>query len=110
MTAAAAAIFSISCTDGKGDIAKELMHKYMTSVGRNTNMLVQEDISCGERVLGYKVQYMHDGEWTDLCSGSCIGHKRIETFPPCTTDRLRLTVTEAKAKPCIRSFRVFRTI
>ena len=147
---------------------EDLMHKYMTSVGRNTNMLVglviddrglvpeadaaraaefgqeirrlfsgpeaevagkgreleivldrptpidrliiQEDISYGERVLGYKVQYMHDGEWTDLCSGSCIGHKRIETFPPCTTDRLKLTVTEAKAKPCIRSFRVFRTI
>lgn len=146
----------------------ELMHKYETSVGRNTNMLLgividnrglvpdadmkrieelgraiqtkyahplaetagsgdcltisfdvptqidhlvlQEDIAKGERVLKYTVQGSNGGGWFALCSGSNIGHKRIETFAPVEVKKVQLKVEESKAEPQIRSFKVYAPV
>lgn len=146
----------------------ELMHKYETSVGRNTNMLLgividnrglvpdadmkrieelgqaiqtkyahplaetagsgdcltisfeaptqidhlvlQEDIAKGERVLKYTVQGSNGDDWFDLCSGSNIGHKRIETFAPVEVKKVQLKVEESKAEPQIRSFKVYAPV
>lgn len=143
----------------------ELMRKYVTSVGRNTNMLlgivvndkglvpetdvarleaygkeirrrfghpdkqvkgtgpmltigldkpavidrviVQEDITKGERVLEYVVKGKQDGRWITLSSGSSIGHKRIACFEPQRVEEVRLEVTRAKAEPQIATFAVF---
>lgn len=143
----------------------ELMHKYETSVGRNTNMLlgmvvdsrglvpdtdvqriadfgraieeryghpmaetsgvgdsltvsldvptsidrlvIQEDIAQGERVLEYEVKALVNGKWLQLCSGTNIGHKRIETFQPINATQIRLIVTKSKATPTIRAFRIY---
>lgn len=143
----------------------ELMKKYETSVGRNTNMLlgividnrglvpdadvkrieelgqaikekyaepladmggtgdnqtivleaptqidrlvIQEDIAKGERVLKYKVLGSNGGDWFDICSGSSIGHKRIETFAPVEVTKVQLKIEESKADPQIRSFRIY---
>lgn len=71
------------------------------------HLIIQEDISLGEQVLKYSIQRKKDGSWTDICTGTCIGHKRIETFEPITTDQLRLIILEAKGKAKIKSFRVF---
>ena len=145
----------------------ELMHKYETSVGRNTNMLLgividrngkvpdadvqrirelgraiqeryghplaetsgkgstleikldtptsvdrlilQEDISKGERVLQWHVEgILPDGSSTLLCEGTSIGHKRIASFPVREVTALRLIVDRKKAKPVIREFAVFQ--
>ncbi|MDR1602923.1 MAG: alpha-L-fucosidase [Tannerella sp.] len=143
----------------------ELMTKYITSVGRNTNMLlgvviddrglvpdadvkqielfgneirrqygtpfrqtsgtgteylirfeqpatidrivIQEDIAKGERVLEYRVEGKQNGEWTELSSGTNIGHKHIDRFPLRSVSEVRLIVTECKAKPQIRNFAVY---
>lgn len=146
----------------------ELMTKYETSVGRNTNMLLgividkrglvpdadmkrieefgnaikrmysspladvsgsgnvyeiqlekpsvidriilQEDISKGERVLSYKVTGEHDGKWTELCSGTNIGHKRIERFDAQIISRLKLEIMDSKAEPYISHFKAFEKL
>lgn len=151
--------------DDKLFSVEQLMYKYETSVGRNTNMLlgividnrglvpdadvrrleefgnairakysspvaktsgtgnefvlklkhpvavdrivIEEDISQGERVLEYKVEGLSDGAWIDVCKGSCIGHKRIETFAPITVESLKLTVVKSKAKARIKVFEAF---
>jgi alpha-L-fucosidase len=143
----------------------ELMTKYITSVGRNTNMLlgvvidnrglipdadvkqielfgneirrqygtpfrqtsgtgteylirfeqpatidrvvIQEDIAKGERVLAYRVEGKKNGEWTELSSGTNIGHKHIDRFPPQSVNEIRLMITQAKTKPVIKNFAVF---
>jgi alpha-L-fucosidase len=145
----------------------ELMTKYITSVGRNTNMLlgvviddkglipeadvkriesfgeaiktqygkplmhtegkgstftlsvqppktidriiIQEDISHGERVLEYTVEGKQGDQWINLASGTNIGHKHIDTFQPVTVREIRLSVTKSKAVPYIKNFAVFAT-
>lgn len=146
----------------------ELMTKYETSVGRNTNMLLgividkrglvpdadmkrieefgnaikrsysspvadisgsgntyeiqlekplvidriilQEDISKGERVLSYKVRGELDGKWVDLCSGTNIGHKRIERFNAQKLSKLKLEILDSKAEPYISHFKAFEEL
>ncbi|MDR1860273.1 MAG: alpha-L-fucosidase, partial [Bacteroidales bacterium] len=148
---------------------KELVEKYETSVGRNTNMLVglviddrgrvpdadvkalenwgkairmlydsplrtakgtgskltvrldkptfidhlviQEDISKGERVLAYKVSGKGtDGAWTELASGTNIGHKHIDRFPSTQVSEVKLEITDYKAKPQISNFAVYEVL
>lgn len=144
----------------------ELMRKYVTSVGRNTNMLlgivvddrglvpeadvrrmeafgkaiqarwgapektisgkgrsfemcfdvpievdrvaIQEDIAHGERILGYEVRGLTNGEWKTFVRGTCVGHKRLVEFVPHAVTALRLDITEAKAEPCLRAFSAYR--
>jgi alpha-L-fucosidase len=146
----------------------ELMTKYITSVGRNTNMLlgvvindkglipeadvkqiellgetiraqygtplrqtagtgteyvirleqptaidrvvIQEDIAFGERVLEYTVKGKVGDTWIELSSGTNIGHKHIDTFPPQTISEIKLIVTKAKTEPRIKNFAVFTAV
>jgi alpha-L-fucosidase len=146
----------------------ELMTKYVTSVGRNTNMLlgividdkglvpeadvkrieqfgktirthygtpfrktagtgtefvirleqptsidrivIQEDITFGERVLEYKVHGKKNGEWINLSSGTNIGHKHIDKFQPQTINEIKLEITKTKSKPQIKHFAIFKTL
>ena len=146
----------------------QLMHKYVTSVGRNTNMLlgivindkglvpeadvaritafgnaikeqyghplrtvsgkgseyeigldepvmvdrvvIQEDITYGERILEYKLSGLCDGKWVELAKGSNVGHKRIEIFDAVRAERIRLEITESKAEPVLRNFSVFTAL
>ncbi len=148
---------------------EELMHKYETSVGRNTNMLLgvviddrglvpdadvkriaefgeaiksrygtpaastsgrgarirldlpsalsidrlilQEDISRGERVLSWHVDgTLPNGSVECLYEGTNIGHKRICTFPPVKVQSLTLVVEECKAQPRIKTFSAFQAV
>jgi hypothetical protein len=47
-----------------------------------------EDIACGERILEYAVETLaKDGTWQTLCTGECVGHKRIEQFDAVVTSK-----------------------
>lgn len=70
-------------------------------------VVIQEDIAQGERVLQYTVQGKTGNDWVNLCSGTCIGHKRIETFRPVSVSQLRLVIATSKAKPQIKKFAAF---
>jgi alpha-L-fucosidase len=147
----------------------ELMTKYVTSVGRNTNMLlgvviddrglvpeadlkrmeafgrairaqygtplretagegpehlirlerpavidrvvIQEDISLGERVLAYRVMGKREDGWVELAAGTNIGHKHIDTWHTLRPriSEIKLEVLQSKAPPRIRNFAVFES-
>lgn len=68
-------------------------------------VVIQEDITKGERVLAYTLQGRDAQGWKDIESGSNIGHKRIIRFEPAAYSEIRVKVTEAKATPVFK--RVF---
>ena len=43
-----------------------------------------------------------DGTWQTLCTGECVGHKRIEQFDAVVTSKIRLRAISTKAKPHVR--------
>ena len=68
------------------------------------HIVLQEDIIRGERVRQFKIEYLSDGKWTKLNTGSCIGHKRIIKVKPISAHKLRLTITESISEPIIKAF------
>jgi hypothetical protein len=77
--------------------------------GDISHIVIQEDITQGERVRSFKVEAMVNGKWKQLCEGSVIGQKFIEVFKAVTTRRFRLTIDEAIETPIISNFSVYNT-
>lgn len=61
-------------------------------------VMLQEDISKGQRVERFKVAYSTDGTtWNDLAAGTTIGHKcLIRLDAPKTARKIRVTIDEAR--------------
>jgi len=76
--------------------------------GRIDHMIAMEDIAHGERIRQYVLEgLVPGGSWRSLCSGECVGHKRIQSFDPVAVAAVRLKIVEAKATPQIRRLAVF---
>ena len=75
---------------------------------RVNHVVLMEDITQGERVLAYVVEGWSYGDtWRTLCSGQCVGHKRIQQFDTVETARIRLRITQSKATPQLRWFAAY---
>ena len=74
---------------------------------------LQEDISLGQRVSGFKIQIqdfdvaLKDHGWLTIAEGTTIGYKRMLPCKPVSARRLRLVITGAKAQPMIKEFSLF---
>jgi alpha-L-fucosidase len=70
--------------------------------------VVMEDIRQGERVREYAVEGLVPGNrWETLCTGTSVGHKRIEQFKPVEVARVRLRVPKSIAPPIIGTLAVY---
>jgi len=75
---------------------------------RINHVVIMEDIAHGQRIGQYVLEgLVAGGTWQPLCSGECVGHKRIQSFAPAEVAAVRLHVAEAKAAPQIRRLAVF---
>jgi len=67
-----------------------------------------EDIAKGERVREYTLEgLVPGGTWKPLCSGECIGHKRIQKLDGVEVAAVRLKIGKSQAEPIIRRLAVF---
>jgi alpha-L-fucosidase len=76
---------------------------------RVDHVVIQEDVSGGERVRGYRLEALVDGAWTLLGTGSAVGHKRIHPVGPIAAAAIRLDCTETGAPPLIRRLAAYDT-
>lgn len=70
-------------------------------------LLIQEYIPLGQRVKTFSVEGWENDGWKRLADATTIGYKRILNFEPVQTDRLRITITEARACPLISNVEVY---
>ena len=88
-------------TKGEGDVI-ELRFKAATPVNQ---IVLQETLTSGHRIRAYQVEgELAEGGVKTLCTGTCVGHKRIQMFQPAAVKALRLRVTKASDKPLVRAF------
>lgn len=69
--------------------------------------LVQEYIRLGQRVKGFSVEALVDGNWEEIARGSTIGYKRILRFPPVSAGKVRFNITDSKASPVISNIGLY---
>ena len=71
------------------------------------HIVIQEDIKNGERIREYEIQAKLKGKWQTIAEGTCVGHKRIQTFDSVKTDKIRLLVNKSTALPLLKNISVF---
>ena len=69
--------------------------------------VLAERIAEGQRVESYRVDALVDGEWSELCAGTTVGHRKIDRFDAVTTDAVRLTVEASRGAPIVQSLSLF---
>ncbi|MEN6400871.1 MAG: alpha-L-fucosidase, partial [Armatimonadia bacterium] len=76
------------------------------------HVVVQEDLTTGERVRKFEVEaYVGGGpaDWVKLWDGYSIGHKAICRFPLLQVYQVRLKVTEADGEVRLRSLEIHQS-
>jgi alpha-L-fucosidase len=61
----------------------------------------------GQQIEKYAIEALVENKWITLCTGTSIGHKKIDKFARTITDRVRLVIISAAAPPRIREFQLF---
>lgn len=79
----------------------------LRQAGAINHIVLQEDITRGERVRRFRVQGRTGSGWQVLEQGSCIGHKRIIKTEEIVLSGLRLLIDQAVAEPYIKNFSVY---
>ncbi len=69
--------------------------------------LTMEWLNDGQHIEHYRIEVWANSKWEPIVEGYAIGHKKIDTFPPVTTSRLRLDILSSSAEAHIREFQVF---
>jgi alpha-L-fucosidase len=93
----------LASTSGSG---RKIVLK-LDAVQKVNHIILQEDISLGERVRKYTIEGLNKGKWKVICEGTCIGHKRIEKFDEIEVSQLRLVITEMTDNIFIKSFNTY---
>lgn len=65
---------------------------------RFNRLLLEEDLSKGERVESFAVDVWEDG-WKEVACGTNIGHRRILRFPGQNAAAIRIRILQSRAKP-----------
>ncbi len=69
--------------------------------------LAQEYIPLGQRVRGFTVEALVDGNWKELGAGTTIGYKRILRFASVEATKVRFTITDSKCAPVISKIGIY---
>lgn len=70
-------------------------------------VVLQEYIKLGQRVKSFTVEVWRDNAWHPIASATTIGYKRILKLQPVETNKIRITIQDAKACPLISSVAVY---
>jgi alpha-L-fucosidase len=71
-------------------------------------VVIMEDLSGGERVRAYEVDFLVDGGWKTVARGDAVGHKRIVRVTPTRAESVRVRITKSAGEPIIRRLSLHR--
>ena len=73
---------------------------------RFNRLLLEEDLSKGERVESFALDVWADG-WQEVACGTNVGHRRILRFPEQSALRLRVRILSSRADPHLSRISAF---
>ena len=86
------------------EIIIDLPQKHQVNI-----LVIEEDIHHGQNIKQYKVDAYIGGLWETIAEGQSVGRKRIQSFDPVETDKLRLSFVGEEGKSFIKNFAVYLT-
>lgn len=70
-------------------------------------LVIQEYIKLGQRVKSFNVEIWDNNQWQQIVAGTTIGYKRILSFEPVSTKKLKINILSAKACPVISNLEIY---
>ncbi len=64
-------------------------------------LMLQENVTVGQRVEKFVLEYWKNGEWKKATEGTTIGFKRLLEFPAITASKVRLRILSSRLKPAL---------
>lgn len=72
-------------------------------------VLLQEDISKGQRIEQFEVEALVNKKWRKIAAGSTVGYKRLIQFDTVHTKKLRLKIIASRLNPQFSEIGIFYT-
>lgn len=72
--------------------------------------MLQENITVGQRIEKFSIEYLDKGKWKALTEGTTVGYKRLLKFKPVTSGKLRVTINASRLNPTLSEFGLFKQI
>lgn len=95
-------------TKGKDSIA--VIELTLKTVQTFDVLSLQENITIGQRVEKFVLEYWDGKDWKKATEGTTIGYKRLIKFEPVTTGKVRLRIEQSRLNPTISEFGLFKQI
>jgi len=70
-------------------------------------ILLQEYIKLGQRVKSFHVAVWQNGSWQPVAAATTIGYKRILKLSPVETNKVQITINDAKACPVLSNLELY---
>lgn len=70
-------------------------------------VLLQEYVKLGQRVKSFNIEVLQNGKWEMVANATTIGYKRIIRINPVETEKVRITITGAKACLVISNLEIY---
>jgi len=96
---------------------------YWTTVGRDTTatfsfalpkpqrfdmLQLQENITLGQRIEGFVLEYKRGAEWKTAATGTTVGYKRVLKFAPVQAQYVRLRITSSRLNPTLSAIGLYK--
>ncbi len=71
-------------------------------------LLLQEEITVGQRIEKFELDYWTDNSWKQVITGTTVGYKRLLRFQPVTAKKVRLKIISSRLNPTIAEFGLYK--
>lgn len=72
-------------------------------------LVIQEYIKTGQKIEKFSLYYWKNKQWEFLQSATTVGYKRILSFGPVLSSKIKLIIEESRAEPDISMIGLFKT-
>jgi hypothetical protein len=73
-------------------------------------LLLQENISKGQRIEHFKLEAWIGGNWKQVTEGTTVGYKRLILFSAVKTNKVRFTIDQSRLEPLLAEFGLYRQL
>jgi alpha-L-fucosidase len=71
-------------------------------------IMLQENITIGQRIEKFKVEYLKGSEWKTATEGTTVGYKRLLRFDPVTSTAIRISIESSRLNPTLSEVGLFK--
>lgn len=70
-------------------------------------IMIQENITSGQRIEDFLLEYKDGDEWKTLCGGTTVGYKRILRFSEVKSETIRMVIKQSRGEVQISEIGVY---